>query len=53
MLGKNGSDALLMEKFAELLHEFYISGITNNDISIHQYLEEITEKLESLIFEYA
>lgn len=53
MLSNKEVESLLTERFAELLQEFYVAGMTDNEVSIKQFLEEMTEKLESLIYEYA
>ncbi|MFE8696438.1 hypothetical protein ACFYKT_08820 [Cytobacillus sp. FJAT-53684] len=53
MLGKQEMDMNFTEQFRELLYEFYHVGISDKEISVKEYIEEIAEKLESYILQNA
>lgn len=44
---------LLTDQFAELLYEFYEMGISSKELSMKEFLDEMTEKLEMIILQNA
>ena len=49
MLTMNTAIPNIPEEFAELLKEFYETGITNQELSLKEYFDELTNKLEFMI----